>query len=210
MESVEKKIAQQLLEIEAVQLNMEKPFEWASGWLSPIYCDNRKVLSVPPVRNMVCEALCQSILHNYPSVEVIAGVATGAIAMGALVADRLDKPFIYIRPKRKDHGTGAQIEGKLEPKSKVVVVEDLISTGHSAISAVECLRISCADVLGVVAIFSYNFDVARRAFEKSNCELHTLTNYNTLIQEAAERNYINEEQLKALKVWRLTPNTWGR
>jgi len=130
--------------------------------------------------------------------------------MGALVADRLDKPFIYIRPKRKDHGTGAQIEGKLEPKSKVVVVEDLISTGHSAISAVECLRISCADVLGVVAIFSYNFDVARRAFEKSNCELHTLTNYNTLIQEAAERNYINEEQLKTLKVWRLTPNTWGR
>ncbi|HPW78347.1 MAG: Orotate phosphoribosyltransferase [Bacteroidetes bacterium ADurb.Bin037] len=210
MESVEKKVAQQLLEIEAVQLNMEKPFEWASGWLSPIYCDNRKVLSVPPVRNMVCEALCQSILHNYPSVEVIAGVATGAIAMGALVADRLDKPFIYIRPKRKDHGTGAQIEGKLEPKSKVVVVEDLISTGHSAISAVECLRISCADVLGVVAIFSYNFDVARRAFEKSNCELHTLTNYNTLIQEAAERNYINEEQLKTLKVWRLTPNTWGR
>ena len=199
-----------MLEIEAVQLNMEKPFEWASGWLSPIYCDNRKVLSVPPVRNMVCEALCQSILHNYPSVEVIAGVATGAIAMGALVADRLDKPFIYIRPKRKDHGTGAQIEGKLEPKSKVVVVEDLISTGHSAISAVECLRISCADVLGVVAIFSYNFDVARRAFEKSNCELHTLTNYNTLIQEAAERNYINEEQLKTLKVWRLTPNTWGR
>lgn len=210
MESVEKKVAQQLLEIEAVQLNIEKPFEWASGWLSPIYCDNRKILSVPAARNFICEALCRSILHNYPSVEVIAGVATGAIAMGALIANRLDKPFIYVRPRRKDHGTGARIEGTLESKSRVVIVEDLISTGNSALSAAECLRMSCADVLGVVAIFSYNFDVARRAFEKSNCELHTLTNYDTLIQEAANSNYVSTKQLETLKIWRLTPNTWGR
>ena len=210
METVEKKIAQQLLEIEAVQLNTETPIEWASGWLSPIYCDNRKILSVPPVRNLICDALCQLILRNYPSVEVIAGVATGAIAMGALIADRLKKPFIYVRPRRKDHGTGAQIEGTLLPQSKVVIVEDLISTGHSALSASDCLKKACADVLGMVAIFSYNFDVARRAFEKSNCELHTLINYDTLIQEAAEKDYVNKQQLETLKIWRLTPNTWGR
>ena len=210
MESVEKKVAQLLLEIEAVQLNIERPFEWASGWLSPIYCDNRKVLSVPTVRNFICDALCRSIEQNYPTADVIAGVATGAIAMGALIADRLGKPFIYVRPRRKDHGTGALIEGTLTPGSNVLVVEDLISTGHSALSAADCLRMACANVLGVVATFSYNFDVARRAFEKSNCELHTLTNYNTLIQEAAERNFVSPEQLETLKIWRLTPNTWGR
>ena len=210
MESAEKIVAQKLLEIQAVQLNIEKPFVWASGWLSPIYCDNRKILSVPEVRNFIRDTLCKLIMHNYPSVEVIAGVATGAIAMGALVADKLEKPFIYVRPRRKDHGTGAQIEGSFEPESKVVVVEDLISTGHSALSASDCLKKSCANVLGMVAIFSYNFDIARRAFEKSNCELHTLTNYDTLIREAAENNYINKEQLDTLKIWRLTPNTWGR
>ena len=210
MESVEKRVAQLLLEIEAVQLNIERPFEWASGWLSPIYCDNRKVMSVPGVRDYICDALCRSIHQNYPSTDVVAGVATGAIAMGALIADRLKKPFIYVRPRKKDHGTGARIEGTLTPGSNVVVVEDLISTGHSAISAVDCLKRACANVLGVVATFSYNFDVARRAFEKSNCELHTLTNYNTLIQEAAEKNYVSKEQLETLNIWRLTPNTWGR
>ena len=210
MESTEKTVARHLLDIGAVRLNPETPFLWASGWLSPIYCDNRKVLSVPPVRQYICQALCELITRNYPDVEVIAGVATGAIAMGALVADRLDKPFIYVRPKRKDHGTGAQIEGSLEPKSRVVVVEDLISTGQSALSAVDCLKMSCANVLGMVAIFSYNFDIARRAFEKANCVLHTLTNYSTLIGEAVDRKYINDEHLETLKRWRLTPNTWGK
>ncbi|HHV41052.1 MAG: orotate phosphoribosyltransferase [Bacteroidales bacterium] len=210
MESVEKKVAQKLLEIEAVQLSIEKPFEWVSGWKSPIYCDNRKILSIPQVRGYIRNAMCESILHNYPTVQVIAGVATGAIAMGALIADKLNKPFVYVRPRRKEHGTGARIEGTFPDKANVVVVEDLISTGHSALSAVDCLKMSYANVLGVSAIFSYNFDIARRAFEKSNCELHTLTNYENLIEEAALKNFISPEQIETLKIWRLTPNTWGQ
>ena len=149
-------------------------------------------------------------MKNYPTVQVIAGVATGAIAMGVLVADKLNKPFIYVRPQKKAHGTGAQIEGSFSPKAHVVVVEDLISTGHSALSAVDCLQKAYANVLGVSAIFSYNFDIARRAFEKSNCELYTLTNYENLIEEAALKNFISPEQIETLKIWRLTPNTWGQ
>lgn len=210
MDSTEKTVAQHLLDIEAVRLNPQKPFVWASGWLSPIYCDNRKILSVPSVRQYVCQALCDLIVTNYPSVDVIAGIATGAIAMGALIADRLNKPFIYVRPKPKDHGTGAQIEGSFEPHANVVVVEDLISTGQSGLLSVDCLRKAGANVLGMVAIFSYNFSIARRAFENANCELYTLTNYDALIDEAIKRGYISSDHMETLKSWRLMPNTWGK
>lgn len=210
MDSIEKMVARQLLDIEAVRLNPENPFTWASGWKSPIYCDNRKVLSVPAFRTFICEQLCAVITKHYPKVEVIAGVATGAIAMGALIADKLEKPFIYVRPRPKDHGTGAQIEGTFDEHAKVVVVEDLISTGQSSLLSVACLRNAGANVLGMSAIFSYNFDIARRAFEKANCELYTLTNYNTLIEEAVKRDYISAEHLQALQLWRLKPTEWGQ
>lgn len=210
MDSTDKIVARHLLDIQAVRLRPEEPFTWASGWKSPIYCDNRKLLSVPEVRSYVCDELCQLIKQYYPKTEVVAGIATGAIAMGALIADRLNKPFIYVRPKPKDHGTGAQIEGSFERNASVVVIEDLISTGQSALSAVNCLRNNGANVLGMVAIFSYNFDIARRAFEKSNCVLRTLTNYDTLVEEAVTRKYISDSQLDTLRAWRLTPNIWGQ
>lgn len=210
MDSTDKIVARHLLDIQAVRLRPEEPFTWASGWKSPIYCDNRKLLSVPDARSYVCEQLCQLISQHYPKTEVVAGIATGAIAMGALIADRLHKPFIYVRPKPKDHGTGAQIEGSFDRNAAVVVVEDLISTGQSALSAVNCLRNNGANVLGIVAIFSYNFDIARRAFEKANCVLRTLTHYDSLIEEAVAKQYISDSQLETLRSWRLTPNTWGQ
>jgi orotate phosphoribosyltransferase len=210
MESVEKIIARQLLDIKAVMLNVEKPFTWASGWKSPIYCDNRKILSYPKARSIVTKSLARLISQSYENVDVIAGVATGAIAWGVLVAEELGKPFIYVRPKPKDHGTGAQIEGELPARAKVVVVEDLISTGGSSLSAVECLNKAGADVLGMVAIFSYNFNKARRAFEYGNVELRTLTNYDSLINEAVECKYIKDSDLETLQDWRYQPEVWGQ
>ncbi|MDD4618705.1 MAG: orotate phosphoribosyltransferase [Bacteroidia bacterium] len=208
MESIEKTIAKQLLDIKAVMLNVEKPFTWASGWKSPIYCDNRKILSYPKARTLVYKSLARIIKNNYSQADVIAGVATGAIAWGALVAQELDKPFVYVRPKPKDHGTGAQIEGYLPPNANVVVVEDLISTGQSSLSAAECLSNAGANVLGMVAIFSYNFNKARRSFEYSNLELRTLSNYETLINEAVECNYIQKQDIETLEEWRYRPDTW--
>lgn len=210
MESIEKIIARQLLEIKAVMLNVEKPFTWASGWKSPIYCDNRKILSYPQARTLVYKSLARIVEQNYSNVDVIAGVATGAIAWGMLVAEELGKPFVYVRPTPKDHGTGAQIEGSLPENANVVVVEDLISTGASSMSAVECLTKEGANVMGMVAIFSYNFDKARRSFEYSNLELRTLTNYNTLINEAVACNYIKDKDLETLQDWRYRPDAWGR
>lgn len=210
MESIEKIIAKQLLEIKAVMLNVEKPFTWASGWKSPIYCDNRKILSYPQARTLVYKSLARIVEQNYSNVDVIAGVATGAIAWGMLVAEELGKPFVYVRPTPKDHGTGAQIEGSLPENANVVVVEDLISTGASSMSAVECLTKEGANVMGMVAIFSYNFDKARRSFEYSNLELRTLTNYNTLINEAVACNYIKDKDLETLQDWRYRPDAWGR
>lgn len=210
MESIEKIIAKQLLEIKAVMLNVEKPFTWASGWKSPIYCDNRKILSYPQARTLVYKSLVRIVEQNYNNVDVIAGVATGAIAWGMLVAEELGKPFVYVRPTPKDHGTGAQIEGSLPENANVVVVEDLISTGASSLSAVECLTKEGANVMGMVAIFSYNFDKARRSFEYSNLELRTLTNYNTLINEAVACNYIKDKDLETLQDWRYRPDAWGR
>ena len=165
MESIEKIVAKQLLDIKAVKLNPENPFTWASGWKSPIYCDNRKVLSYPAARKVVYEAFVEVIKKNFKDVDVIAGVATGAIAYGMMVAEVLGKPYVYVRPKPKDHGTGAQVEGDLPEKARVVVVEDLISTGGSSLAAVDALQKAGANVLGMVAIFTYNFIKSRRAFE---------------------------------------------
>ncbi len=210
MESVENLVAKSLLDIKAVMLRPEKPFTWASGWLSPIYCDNRKVLSYPEIRENICRWMADIIKKQYPDVEVIAGVATGAIAHGYLVAHILGKPFCYVRPKPKDHGTGSQIEGLLEQGAKVVIVEDLISTGMSSLAANNALVSAGADVLGMVAIFSYNFLHARKAFEDANVELTTLSNYDALIEAACETGYVKESDIDVLKHWRISPSTWGK
>ena len=210
MESIEKIVAKQLLDIKAVKLNPENPFTWASGWKSPIYCDNRKVLSYPAARKVVYEAFVEVIKKNFKDVDVIAGVATGAIAYGMMVAEVLGKPYVYARPKPKDHGTGAQVEGDLPEKARVVVVEDLISTGGSSLAAVDALQKAGANVLGMVAIFTYNFIKSRRAFENANIELHTLSHYEALLETAVEENYIKPEYLDILKEWRINPEIWGK
>ena len=210
MEAIEKAVAKSLLDIKAVMLRPENPFTWASGWKSPIYCDNRKVLSYPEIRENICKWMADIIRKNYPEVEVIAGVATGAIAHGYLVAHILGKPFCYVRPKPKDHGTGSQIEGLLEEGAKVVIVEDLISTGMSSLAAKNALVNAGADVLGMVAIFSYNFNQSRKAFEEANVELTTLSNYDTLIEVASEIGYVKQSEKDLLKEWRFSPSTWGK
>lgn len=210
MEAIEKAVAKSLLDIKAVMLRPENPFTWASGWKSPIYCDNRKVLSYPEIRENICRWMADVIMANYPDVEVIAGVATGAIAHGYLVAHMLGKPFCYVRPKPKDHGTGSQIEGLLEEGAKVVIVEDLISTGMSSLAAKNALVNAGADVMGMVAIFSYNFNQSRKAFEDDNVELTTLSNYDTLIEVASEIGYVKQSDKEVLKEWRYSPSTWGK
>ena len=197
MESIERSVAKSLLDIKAVMLNPEKPFIWASGWHSPIYCDNRRILSYPALREQVCRWMADNIIARYPDVEVVAGVATGAIAHGVLIAHFLGKPFIYVRPKPKDHGTGSQIEGILNEGARVVVVEDLISTGTSSLAAAAALEKAGADVQGMVA-------------ENANIELNTLTNYDALIEVASETGYIKESDLGLLKEWRFSPSTWGQ
>ena len=210
MDSIERSVAKSLLDIKAVLLNPEKPFTWASGWHSPIYCDNRRILSHPQFREQVCRWMADNIAAKYPDADIIAGVATGAIAHGVLIAHFLGKPFIYVRPKPKDHGTGSQIEGEYFEGAKVVVVEDLISTGTSSLSAVDALSKAGVDVMGMVAIFSYNFNISRKAFENANIELNTLTNYDTLIEVACETGYIKESDMALLRDWRFSPSTWGR
>lgn len=210
MESIDRKVAKSLLDIKAVMLRPDEPFKWASGWLSPIYCDNRRILSYPELRENVCRWMADIITKKYPDVEVIAGVATGAIAHGMLIAHILGKPFIYVRPKPKDHGKGSQIEGSVAKGAKTVVVEDLISTGSSSLSAVQALIKAGVNVLGMTAIFSYNFNQARRAFELADVELQTLTNYDTLIEVAHETGYIKDSDIAVLKEWRFSPSTWGQ
>ncbi|MCF0177871.1 MAG: orotate phosphoribosyltransferase [Bacteroidales bacterium] len=205
----EKITAKHLLNIGAVQLRPEEPFTWASGWKSPIYCDNRKILSFPEIRSEVADMMVQVVKEHFSKVDVVAGVATGAIAIGALVAERLGKPFIYIRPKPKDHGTGAQIEGVVHKGDRVVIIEDLISTGMSSLGAADAVSKARADVLGMVAIFSYNFPKARKAFEDANIELHTLSNYDALIDCALATGYIKESDMEVLRQWRYKPDTWG-
>ncbi len=210
MESVERLLALKLMEIEAVMLRPGSPFVWASGWYSPIYCDNRRILSFPEIRAKVAERMSDIIRTKYPETEIVAGVATGAIAHGVLVADKLEKPFIYVRPKPKDHGTGSRIEGILDKGKKVVVVEDLISTGMSSLAAVSALKAGGADVLGMTAIFTYGFDLAIRNFQEAGVALDTLSNYSALLEAARETGYIKENEYDVLRQWRLSPHTWGR
>ncbi len=201
-------VAESLLQIKAIKLSPANPFTWASGWRSPIYCDNRRILSHPAVRDRVAQAFADRIAELYPQADVIAGVATGAIAHGVLAADRLRKPFIYVRSSPKAHGLSNQIEGEYAPGAKVVVVEDLISTGGSSLSAVEALRDAGCEVLGMVAIFTYGFDAAVRNFEQAKVALDTLSNYDTLITLALEQKYVGEGDVAALREWRLDPSNW--
>ena len=184
--SIDKKLAKALMDIKAVLLRPQEPFTWASGWHSPIYCDNRRILSHPELRAQVAQWLADKAMELYPEAEVVAGVATGAIAHGVLAADRMQKPFVYVRPKPKDHGTGSQIEGELAPGKKVVVIEDLISTGMSSLAAVKALRDAGAQVLGMVAIFTYGFDLAAQRFAEDKVRLDTLSNYSALVDVASE------------------------
>ncbi|RQO31370.1 orotate phosphoribosyltransferase [Taibaiella sp. KBW10] len=200
--------AEKLLQIKALKLNADEPFTWASGWKSPVYCDNRKLLSFPHVRDYVKSELANLILDQFGDAESIAGVATAGIPHGALAADLLRLPFIYVRSKPKGHGLGNQIEGVLEPGQKVVVVEDLISTGKSSLEAVEALRQAGADVIGLAALFTYGFAEAEIAFEKAGVPFFTISNYNALTEVGIKQNIISEEQLDQLLQWRESPATW--
>lgn len=205
-----KKTAELLLQINAIKLNPENPFTWASGWKSPIYCDNRIVLSYPTIRNYIREELAKQLESLYGKPDVIAGVATGAIGIGMLVADYLGLPFIYVRPNEKDHGRQNQIEGQLKPNQSVVVIEDLISTGKSSLNAVAALNSAGANIKGMLAIFTYGFDIAIDNFKANNLELHTLGDYDHLIDQASGTGYINENQLNTLMEWRENPSQWNQ
>ena len=204
------KTAESLLKIQAVKLNKKNPFTWASGWKSPIYCDNRKTLSYPEVRNYIRDEFADIIAKIYPDVDVIAGVATGAIANGVLVADKLNKSFVYVRPDKKSHGMKNQVEGAIKEGQTVVVIEDLISTGGSSLKAVDALRDAGCKVLGMVAIFSYGFAVAEDNFDKNNVDLTILTDYPTMIKQAEVSGYVSAEDVDSLNEWRVDPSVWGK
>ena len=210
MQSTERIIAEKLLEIKAVKLQPANPFTWASGWKSPIYCDNRKTLSYPEVRNLIKMELTRIVREKFENADAIAGVATGAIAQGALVADLLGLPFVYIRSAPKDHGLTNLVEGELIPGSKVVIVEDLVSTGGSSLKAVEAVRNFGCEVIGMVAIFTYGFPVAEQKFKEADVNLTTLSNYNAIIEEALKINYIGESDVAILQEWRKDPANWKR
>lgn len=207
-EDTARKTAAQLLQINAIKLEPENPFTWASGWKSPIYCDNRIMLSYPETRNYVREEMAKQVVELYGKPDVIAGVATGAIGIGMLVADALGLPFVYVRPEPKSHGRQNQIEGYLEARQRVVVIEDLISTGKSSLNAVNALKAANADVQGMIAIFTYGFDLATANFKKSEVALNTLSDYDHLIAQASETNYIKESQLQTLLQWKSNPAQW--
>lgn len=204
------KVAEFLLQIKAVVLKPDEPFTWASGWKSPIYCDNRKTLAYPNIRTYIRQAFCEEIIEKYGEPDVIAGVATGGIAIGALVAQELGVNFCYVRSSAKEHGLSNQIEGVVETGQSVVIIEDLISTGKSSLSAYEALKKEGLNVKGMAAIFTYDFDVAQENFKKVGCQLFTLTDYNTLIVQAVENNYISEKDVKSLNNWRENPSSWGK
>ncbi|NOU19464.1 MAG: orotate phosphoribosyltransferase [Bacteroidales bacterium] len=206
---IQNSVVLNLLQINAIKLNPANPFTWASGWKSPIYCDNRKTLSYPVVRNLICEGFKQQIIEKYPDVEIIAGVATGAIAHGMLVADRLNLPFVYVRSAPKKHGLENLVEGDVKAGQKVVVIEDLISTGQSSLNAVEALRNAGCDVLGMLAIFTYGFNHAADNFKKSDVKIDTLANYSQLIDIAIEQGFVSKDHLNLLKSWRNDPENWG-
>jgi orotate phosphoribosyltransferase len=204
------KTAELLLQINAIKLNPENPFTWASGWKSPIYCDNRLILSFPIIRNYVRDEFAKNIEKQFGKPDVIAGVATGAIGIGILVAESLGLPFVYVRPEAKKHGRQNQVEGFLQKGQNVVVVEDLISTGNSSLMAVEALRNEGANIKGMAAIFTYGFGVAEQNFKSANIDLYTLSNYENLLELAVQKQYITEEQQSTLQEWNAIPSTWGQ
>lgn len=209
MKSLESLLAEKFLKISAIKLQPEIPFTWASGWNSPIYTDNRKTLSYPEVRSFIKIEMCRLILENFEKPDAIAGVATGAIAMGALVADALGLPYVYVRSSPKDHGLENLIEGNLTPGLRVVVIEDLISTGGSSLKAVEAIRQAGCEVVGMAAIFTYGFPLAIKRFKDAGVELLTLSNYNAMLEAALDTQYIREEDLDTLKEWRKDPANWA-
>lgn len=204
----EKALASRLLHVKAVQLNLHQPYTWASGWKSPIYCDNRKVLSFPTDRDYVKSELCSVIFQSYPEAQVLAGVATAGISWGAMAADQLKLPFVYVRPKPKEHGLGNQIEGSLEKGQKVLVIEDLVSTGKSSLQVCEVLQQAGAEVIGMVSIFNYGFPEAAAAFQKAHIPLTSLTQYSVLIELAKESSQISQAEAETLMQWRESPSTW--
>jgi orotate phosphoribosyltransferase len=208
MKQLDQLLAEKLLKISAIKLQPANPFTWASGWNSPIYTDNRKTLSYPDVRSFIKVELCRLILENFGDADAVAGVATGAIAQGALVADTLGLPYVYVRSTPKDHGLENLIEGNLKPGQKVVVIEDLISTGGSSLKAVQAIRNAGCEVVGMAAIFTYGFPVAKEAFDKANVKLLTLSNYNSMLEAALATGYIKDEDVETLKEWRKDPATW--
>lgn len=209
MNTLESIFAEKLLKVKAIKLQPSNPFTWASGWKSPFYCDNRKTLSYTDLRSFVKIELTRIILENFPDVDAIAGVATGAIAQGALVADALNLPFVYVRSKPKDHGLENLIEGELKPGMKVVVVEDLISTGGSSLKAVEAIRNNGCEVVGMVASYTYGFPVAEKAFNDAQVKLITLTNYEAVVEQAVKTGYITENDVEVLHEWRKDPAHWN-
>ena len=208
--STQKEFAARLLQIKALQVNPQNPYTWASGWRSPVYCDNRKVLSYPHVRDFVKSELANMVLEHFPEADAIAGVATAGIAHGVMAADLLKLPFLYVRSKPKEHGMGNQIEGELIPGQKVVVVEDLVSTGKSSLEVVEVLRAAGAEVIGMCALFTYGFPAADEAFAKAGVPLRTISDYMAMMEVAGEHGIIKEEDMATLAQWRTSPSTWGR
>lgn len=204
----EKAVAEKLLQINAIKLSPHQPFTWASGWKSPIYCDNRKILSYPYIRDFIKSELCNIIFEKFEDAALLAGVATAGIAWGAMAADQLKLPYVYVRPKPKEHGLGNQIEGDCQPGQKVIVIEDLISTGKSSLQVVEVLRNAGVDVIGMVAIFTYGFDAAATNFAAANCPLYTLTNYQTLINLAIEKKLVPAHDETTLLNWSKNPAIW--
>ncbi|MBU8892055.1 MAG: orotate phosphoribosyltransferase [Bacteroidales bacterium] len=209
MENLETKIAESLLQIKAIKLQPANHFTWASGWKSPIYCDNRIILSHPEIREEVKDAFVNLLSKEYSRPDYIAGVATGAIAIGVLVAEAMNLPFVYVRPKPKEHGLGNMIEGEIEAGKRVVVIEDLISTGKSSLKAVEILRNAGVEVMGMLAIFTYGFQEAEQNFADAKVNLNTLSNYNTLIKSALNSGYVKKVDFETLKIWRINPESWG-
>lgn len=206
----EKAVAEKLLQVQAVKLSPEQPFTWASGWKSPIYCDNRKVLSFPYVRDFIKSELCSVIFEQYPEATVLAGVATAGIPWGAMAADQLKLPFIYVRPKPKEHGLGNQIEGSLEPGQRVLVIEDLISTGKSSLQVVEVLKAAGAEIIGMVSIFNYGFEAANTACTQAGVKTSSLTNYPTMIELAIEKGLVTADTKETLLNWSKDPANWGK
>jgi orotate phosphoribosyltransferase len=203
-----KAVAEKLLQVNAIKLNPQQPFTWASGWKSPIYCDNRKVLSFPYIRDFIKSEMCNVVYEKFPDAEILAGVATAGIAWGAMAADQLKLPYIYVRPKPKEHGLGNQIEGYYEKGQKVVVIEDLVSTGKSSLQVVNVLKEQEMVVIGMVSIFTYGFAVATEAFDKASLTYYSLTDYSTLIESAIQKGIVPADQLDVLLKWREDPANW--